>query len=86
MRIVKVTWIDAEEYGEVGWNSLKSMKTYAKKPCPTMISVGHVLYEDDNHISLISTLGDKESSSLEKIPKSFVNKIEELVTKVEKDA
>ncbi len=86
MRIVKVTWIDAEEYGEIGWNSLKSIKTYAKKPCPTMISVGHVLYEDDNHISLISTLGDKESSSLEKIPKSFINKIEELVEKVKKDA
>ena len=84
MKIVKVTWIDAEEYGEVGWNSLKSMKTYAKKPCPTMISVGHVLYEDDDHISLISTLGDKESSSLEKIPKSFVTKIEELEVKKNK--
>tara|TARA_B100001094_G_scaffold333417_1_gene411892 strand:+ start:29941 stop:30204 length:264 start_codon:yes stop_codon:yes gene_type:complete len=87
MKIVKVTWIDAEEYGEIGWNSLKSMKTYAKKPCPTMTSVGHVLYEDDNHISLISTVGEKESSSVDKIPKSFINKIEELTEKVnEKDA
>ena len=86
MKIVKVTWIDAEEYGEVGWNSLKSMKTYAKKPCPTMISVGHVLYEGKDHISLISSFGDKECSSIEKIPKSFISKIEELVVKEDKNA
>ncbi len=78
MRIVKVTWVDAEEYGEEGWNSRKSMQSYAKKPCPTMVTVGHVMYENDNHISLVGTIGDKESSSLERIPKSFITKIEEL--------
>ncbi len=84
MRIVKVTWVDAEEYGEVGWNSIKSMKNYAKKPCPTMVSLGHVLYEGEDHIALVSSIGDKESSSIEKIPKSFVTKIEELEVKKNK--
>jgi hypothetical protein len=41
-RLVEVIWVDAEEYGEVGWNDLKAMKKYAKKPCPRMRSVGYV--------------------------------------------
>jgi hypothetical protein len=84
LKIAKVTWIDAEEIGDVGWNSLTEAKKKAKTPCPTMISVGHVLYEGKDHISLISTLGEKECSSLEKLPLSFVVKIERL--EVKKDA
>ncbi len=79
--IAKVTWLDAEEIGDVGWNSLSGMKKRAKEDCPTMVSVGHVLYEGSDHISLISTLGDKECSTLEKIPMSFVVKIEKLEVK-----
>ena len=75
-KIVEVVWIDAEELGEVGWNNLTKQKREAKKPCPTMRSVGFVLYEDDKHISLASTLGKDLCSTIEKIPKSFVQQIE----------
>ena len=40
-KLVEVIWIDAEEHGDVGWNDLKSMKAYAKKPCPVMHTVGY---------------------------------------------
>jgi len=34
--MVEVIWIDAEEYGERGWNDTDEVLEYAKKPCPTM--------------------------------------------------
>jgi len=77
-RLVEVTWVDAEEYGEIGWNDLKSMKTYAKKPCPVMRTVGYVLHHSENHIALASTVGDKDCSSIEKIPAEFIKEIKDL--------
>jgi hypothetical protein len=77
-KMVEVVWEDAEELGDVGWNNLANQKRDAKKPCPTMRSVGFVLYEDDKHISLASTLGKDLCSTVEKIPKGIVKHIEEL--------
>ena len=82
-RLVEVTWVDAEEYGEVGWNDLKAMKRYAKKPCPVMRSVGYVLHQDKDHISLASTVGDKECSTVEKVPCQFIQSITDLIHQVD---
>ena len=78
-KLVEVIWVDAEEYGEIGWNDLKSMKRYAKKPCPEMRSVGYVLYNNKSHISLASTVGSEQCSSIEKIPTEFIISITELI-------
>ena len=77
-RLVEVLWVDAEEYGETGWNNLAAMKRYAKKPCPIMRTTGYVIYEGKSHISLASTVGDKECSTIEKIPTEFVKSIKDL--------
>jgi len=77
-KIVEVCWLDAEEHGDVGWNDYKSQLAYAKKPCPVMRSVGYLVYEGEEHISLLSTIGDKECSTLEKIPRAFIKSINEL--------
>jgi hypothetical protein len=76
--IVEVIWTDAEEHGEVGWNDLKTQLAHAKKPCPEMHTVGYCVYKDEEHISVLSTIGDKESSTLEKIPMGFVKSMKEL--------
>ena len=73
--IVEVVWIDAEEHGEIGWNDLKAMLKRAKKPCPVMNSVGYEVHRDDDHISLLSTIGPDECSTLEKIPTGFIRSI-----------
>ena len=77
LELVRVIWVDAEEEGETGWNDFKSIQTYAKKPCPEMHSVGYVIYRNDKHISLISSISvdRKNSSSCEKIPITFVKEI-----------
>jgi len=78
-KLVEVIWVDAEEHGEIGWNELKAMKVVARKPCPTMKTVGYILFESHSHISLISTIGDQECSSLNKIPTAFIKEIRELI-------
>ena len=82
--IVEVVWIDAEEHGDVGWNDLKEQLSHAKKPCPSMTTVGYLVYDGKDHISLLSTIGNKECSTLEKIPKGFIVSITTLVKKVNK--
>ncbi len=76
--IVEVVWIDAEEHGDVGWNDLKEQLSHAKKPCPSMTTVGYLVYDGKDHISLLSTIGNKECSTLEKIPKGFIVSITKL--------
>ena len=81
LELVRVIWVDAEEQGETGWNDFKSIQNYARKPCPIMHSVGYVIYRDDEHISLISSMSmdRKNSSSCEKIPTTFIQEIIPLV-------
>jgi hypothetical protein len=74
--IAEVVWIDAIEIGDIGWNDLKDIIKEARKPCPTMRSVGYVIYHCDTHISLLSTIGGEECSRLEKIPVQFIQSIE----------
>jgi len=76
--MVEVLWIDAEEHGEIGWNNLKAQLKYAKQPCPLMRSIGFEVWRDGDHIALISSYGDKECSSVEKIPMSFIKSITKL--------
>lgn len=77
--MVRVTWIDAEEYGEVGWNSLPAQLKYAKSPLIPVESVGFEVYRDKKHIALLSSIGGKECSTLEKIPIAFVKSIDKLL-------
>lgn len=73
--LVEVVWLDAEEKGEIGWNDTKELIRYAKKSCPTMRTVGYLVYEGDEHIALLSTIGPDECSTLEKIPRSFLKSL-----------
>lgn len=76
--IYEVVWIDAEESGDIGWNDIDDTLKKAKKPCPVMHSVGYVVYRGEDHISLLSTVGDDECSTLEKIPLGFIRSESEL--------
>jgi hypothetical protein len=76
--IVEVVWWDAEEHGDVGWNDIKSQLKHAKTSPPLMRTVGYCVHRCESHISLLSTIGTKEASTLEKIPMSFVIQINEI--------
>jgi hypothetical protein len=73
--LVEVLWRDAEEYGEVGWNDIEEIKEYAKSPCPLVRSIGYVLHNSESHISLIRAYHSEGFSTVEKIPKGFIEAI-----------
>ena len=81
--LVHVIWVDAEEEGETGWNEFKSIKSYAKKPCPEMHSVGYVIFKNEHHISLVSSISKDKNicSTCEKIPIALVKEIISLCPK-----
>ena len=62
--IVEVIWIDAVEEGGTGWNDLTDMMREAKKPCPVMNSVGYMVFKNDDHLALLSTIGTDECTAL----------------------
>jgi len=45
---------------------------------PMMLTVGFVLHNDDEQISLTSTIGPCETAQVNKIPKRMIVKIEEV--------
>ena len=76
--MVRITWVDAEEIGETGWNPLKGQLRSASKPCPIILSVGYLVYQDEHHVSIISSLGPDICGTVEKIPMGFVTNIDKL--------
>lgn len=77
-RLVKVTWVDAMTIGGSEWLGKEEAKSSAKEPLPMMLTVGFVLHNDDEQISLTSTIGPGETAQVNKIPKRMIIKIEEV--------
>lgn len=77
-RIVEVEWFDAEEAGEIGWNSYEDIYAHSISDCPIVKSVGYVIFENEAHISLIRAWHSEGLSSVEKIPKAWVRSIKNL--------
>ena len=77
--IVEVEWLDAEEHGEVGWNTTKDMLAYARKKCPTMKTVGYLVHKSSTHVALLSTYNEDCCSTVEKIPLGMVCRMTTLV-------
>ena len=77
-RIVVVEWVDAMTIGGSGWLEKDEARTNAKEPLPIMVTVGFVLHEDKEQISLTSTIGPGETAQVNKIPKKMIETIREL--------
>ena len=39
LQVMEIVWHDAIEMGDIGWNNIKDIIKYAKKPCPIMHTV-----------------------------------------------
>ena len=83
MRIAWVKWTDAITSAEPGWATREDAMTTASAPLPTMYTIGYILHNDKNHITLASTIGPKECSTTEKIPTSFIKSITKLSPEIQ---
>ena len=76
--MVEVVWLDAEEKGDIGWNDMKELLRHAKKACPTMRTLGYLVYKGPEHVAILSSIGPNECSTMEKIPLSFIKSLNHL--------
>lgn len=71
--VVHIVWKDAESEDN-GWMLLKRAKKYVREPLPTIDSVGFLLGETKDHVTLVHTIDQKNGmvTPAIKIPKAWV--------------
>ena len=75
-KIAKITWQDAETYGDSAWIAIEEGIDQASTPPPCMSSVGWVLHQDDHYVAITSDLGPNECGHITKIPLQMVRTME----------
>lgn len=73
MNIELITWIDAESQA-AGWRDLEESRISAAKELPTVLSVGFVIFDGKNHLTLMHSDGGDEHIHAIKIPKRWIIK------------
>jgi hypothetical protein len=69
---VVITWEDAVTSAEAGWTTREDAIAVAEAKPPCMNSIGFVLFENDEWISITDSVGDDEFGQVTKIPKSLI--------------
>lgn len=82
MRIIKVTWIDAQRF-EVGVQSESELKHYQPIPCDI---VGFMVHDDEERIVIAQEKWEEEAGLkyVHVIPKCSITKIVDLVEENER--
>ena len=82
-KVVKVKWIDSCPLH--GWNSKESFANFCEEANYECLSVGLLVFEDDNFIVLLQTIGIYQVSETMKIPKVAIKEMHKLGTPIEID-
>jgi len=77
-KLVKILWVDAYTVGGAEWLERDVAKASAKEPLPHMITVGFVLYSDNDQVAVTNTVGPGETAQINKIPKRMIISMEVL--------
>jgi hypothetical protein len=70
--MVRIRWQDAVTSSEPGWTSRDDALGVAEVRPPTMSSIGYVLFENDEWLSITDSIGDDEFGQVTKIPKVMI--------------
>lgn len=73
-----VEWEDAASMGDGGWLNGEDALVFAKTPPPRMLTLGWMLHEDEDWVTLVDTLGPSETGSVHTIPRAMIKNIIEL--------
>lgn len=72
MRLVYILWTDAVTSSEAGWTTKEEAMSIASSALPQMETVGFILYENSEWISVTDSVGGEEFGQITKIPKSMI--------------
>jgi hypothetical protein len=77
-KFILVEWRDAETRGGPEWVPLEDLYEYSTQPPPLMTTIGCLLYETEDFISVTDTLGPEETGAINIIPKGMIISIRQL--------
>jgi len=77
--MVSVRWVDAEARGGPGWEDLEEMIEFAIRSPAEVLTVGLLMYENDDYVALTDTRSPDLTGGVQKIPKGWIIAIEHLV-------
>lgn len=78
MKIVKITWDDAEDpCGGDTWMHFRDVKAFAQKRC-TVVSVGHLVCKTPHYTAIAGDCVDGYFGRVTKIPNRMIESIEEV--------
>lgn len=77
VRPVYVVWEDIETRGSGNdWSDPDDLEDWVTEKCPIFHTVGSLIHEDDNYIIVAETLGEHDCSSMTKIPKGCIKRMD----------
>lgn len=77
-KMVKILWVDAYTIGGAEWLEKDESRTAAREPLPHMITLGFVLFSDNEQVAVTNTIGPSETAQINKIPKRMIINMETL--------
>ena len=79
MEMIHIVWTDAVTSSEAGWTTKEEAMATATSSPPKMETIGFVLHENKEWISLTDSVGGDEFGQITKIPKSMIIDLKYLV-------
>lgn len=78
--MVRIDWVDAQTSGGPGWVEAEDMQQWAFDKCVLVTTIGFVLNETDNSISLTDAIQHDGTAggSVHTIPKEMIKSVHEL--------
>ncbi|MBC23378.1 MAG: hypothetical protein CMJ32_05610 [Phycisphaerae bacterium] len=70
--MVSIHWVDAESEGGPGWQDPEEMLEFARRPLPVMHTVGLLVYEDEDMVSVTDSKGPDDMGGVTKIPRVWI--------------
>lgn len=71
-QIAVITWVDIEDRSSPGWIPWDQTLSDAREPFQPILTVGIVLWEDDEKLALTASAGPEETSGVLSIPKAVI--------------
>ena len=77
--VISIRWVDAEARGGPGWEDMEEMIEFALRPPAEVMTVGLLIYENDDYVAITDTRSPDLTGGVQKIPKGWILTIERLV-------
>ena len=77
--VIAIRWVDAEARGGPGWEDLEEMVDFALRPPAEVLTVGLLIFENDDYVAITDTRSPDLTGGVQKIPKGWILSMDRLI-------